>query len=111
MSLLFKRAKKVLLPNGKLYVYHEDPQVIEAFEKQAKAAGFSTRKRDENISTIVAKTSRGKSPRNVIARDKTITMWVGDCVDKPLYRLECTYRLKTALPSRRARIDYSGEGH
>jgi len=74
-----RKAKKVLLPNGKVYFTSEVPEYLEAIAELAREAGYKTRAlgRQQNLqkSSFI-----GRTIRNV----------------RPVFRLECTFGLKEA---------------
>jgi len=78
---LLKEAKHVLLPNGKIFVTTESGYVVHRLVRTAMEEGFSVRE------------------PAALAQPKTrVERMMMDLRKKPVYRIELTYKLKTAMP-------------
>ena len=82
----FEKAKKLLLPNGKVFVTSTDTEFLERLAQKARASGFSTRR-----------------PFQMHERSLRKTQWILDVythTDQIPSILECTLRLKTVFPKK-----------
>lgn len=80
LEVLFKEAHNILIPNGKIYITSEFPEVLDLVEFLAKDNGLKVRAR-----------KKIKYPKSDIERQSIE-------YGRPVYMSEITYGLKTAFP-------------
>ncbi|QQR92152.1 MAG: hypothetical protein IPJ89_03250 [Candidatus Iainarchaeum archaeon] len=96
---------RVLLPNGKFYITSESSWTIRLMQKLAEKQGFAARQlrtipplsSSDLLTTAQQRALRMKQP------DYYHPGMVWAFANQPIYRLEITYNLKKALPSKDAR--------
>lgn len=94
---VFEILPSVLLPNGKVFVTTEDKKRIEEFQSLARRFGFSFAYSEIPEHEIKQKSKHG---------GLTPTQKIVIIDEKPIYKLELTYRLKTAYPNKETRRNW-----
>lgn len=83
----FNLAKEILFPNGKVYIRSNDTSYLMQIAAEARKAGFAIRPLKKDSGT-------------------NRTRWTADAnahLNQKVFILECTFRLKTAMPNKKDR--------